>query len=147
MECNKCYNECPMIGTQQLRTVNVESQSGNESCIIKLGEEQYQCGRALHLKEDKKICIGAPGLYYVYYAGEFKAYAGGDTLMIQPKINEHSIPGSGLYIEPPCDDKAFPAANTFFISVKRHGILTFEKTTTSAYDCIDGFTVSIYRVS
>ena len=144
---NNCCNECLMIGTQQLRTVNLESQSGDTTCFIDLGESVFQCGCAIKLDDSKKICIDAPGLYYVYYAGDIKAQEYNDTIVIQPMINEHDIPGSGLYVEPPCIDKAVPAANSFFISTKRHATLTFSKTTTSEYDCIDGFTVSINRVS
>lgn len=152
MECFDCCRAmCPNVGTQQLRTINEEEQIFTEKALIDLGECVYSCGACIHFEHADAINICVPGLYYIYYAGEFKEKIFGDTTLIKPHKNGIEIPGSGLYIENPMALKYYPQSTGFFVSVEDKAKITFEQTTTSYTDLLNdamvkGFTVTVIRL-
>lgn len=152
MECYDCCKAmCPNVGTQQLRTLNDKEQIFTKDGIVDLGECVYACGDCIRFEHAEAINIYVPGLYCVYFAGDFKESIFGDTTLIQPLKNGNAIYGSGLYIDNPTALKYYPQSSSFFVSVEDNAVLTFHQSTTSISDLpnvlnIKGFTVTVMRV-
>lgn len=143
-----CNSTCPpFVGTQQLRTVNLSSQLSSITGLIDLGNCVYECGNALCFQDPNTINIGAPGLYYVYYAGDFIETVDGDTSTVQPLINGNEIAASSLYVAPPYSGMTYTEGKGFFLSTTSFAALTFSYSTTTQTDSIEDFTVTIFRLS
>lgn len=147
--CPDC--DCPAIPEQQnLTLLNPNSQAGSTTGVnLNLGTQVYSTGTDITFTAPNTINFTSPGLYQVYYAGDFLPFSPGDALYVIPvNVDGTVYPGSGITIVPNSTliDEAFN--NTFYVTATAIDLpsINFTALTTSTGDTVSDFTVTVMKV-
>lgn len=144
--CPPCPPPRPIV-RNMLRVLNSGSQAGATAAAnVALGARVFESGRAITYTLPNTINL-VPGLYRVYYAGNYTGAAIGNSGSFQALIDGVAVPGSFTSAVSLVTGDSIPFANEFYVSASSNLPLVFQKTTTAAGDAIENFTVTVEMIS